>query len=472
MATSSLIADAPDNRPSNQEATVDLAGEGRTAASSGLKLFLWALAAASVLGFIGIAFRFINDGGRQEWGYYAATLAFMMTVFGGAPIVAIAPAIAKANWARPAARIASLASIATAMTALMMIPLLFKLPPLTVFSEALGDDIRRTSIWFDSPDYAPHFWNVLILLTLALAGLAMAYLMALPDFAAIRDHGSGWKQRWGKKLARGFHGRPQQWEWLKMRIGVTGAFYFAILLFANFTFSIDFAMSLVPGWKDAILPFYHTISSMQAGIAFTILGIWAARRWGGVSKYVGHEQMWSLGKLLLATTLLWFYFFYSSFIVFWYGRTATDTLTLKLLVSGPYIYVFWTVFLLAFIAPWWVMIWNKVRDSVWGPPIAATMVLIGLFFDRIRLYVASWSAEPDNLELAKLSMLEKMPDTVWPDVFDVFIMVGLPAFGLLGILLVTRLVPVVSLWEVQQSRLITKPIRFMRTHVMLVGKPD
>ena len=110
MATSSLIADVTDNRPSNQEATVDLAGEGRTAASSGLKLFLWALAAASVLGFIGIAFRFINDGGRQEWGYYAATLAFMMTVFGGAPIVAIAPAIAKAHWARPAARTGHLES--------------------------------------------------------------------------------------------------------------------------------------------------------------------------------------------------------------------------------------------------------------------------------------------------------------------------------------------------------------------------
>ena len=65
-----------------------------------------------------------------------------------------------------------------------------------------------------------------------------------------------------------------------------------------------------------------------------------------------------------------------------------------------------------------------------------------------------------------------MPATVWPDVFDVFIMIGLPALGLLAILLVTRLLPVVSLWEIQQSRLITKPVRFMRTHALLVGKPD
>lgn len=472
MVTNSLITDAPDDRPSNAEATADLAGAGRAQSNRHLKLFMWFLAAASLLGVIGIVFRFVDDGGRQEWGYYAATLAWMITVFGGAPMVAIAPAIAKANWARPAARIASLATIVTAMSALMMIPLLFKLPALTEFSEILGDDIRRRSIWFDSPRYAPHFWNVLILLTLAATGVAMAYLMAIPDFAAIRDHGTGWKQRWGKKLARGFYGGTQQWEWLKMRIGITGALYFAMLIFTNFTFSIDFALSLVPGWKDAIFPWYHTISSMQAGVAFTIIGIWAARRWGGMSKYVGHEQMWSLGKLLLATTLLWFYFFYSSYVVFWYGRTVSDTSTIKLLVSGPYVYLFWAVFALVFIAPWWVMIWNKVRDSVWGPPIAATLVLVGLFMDRIRIYVAAWSAVPDDLELATSAGLTKMPATVWPDVFDVFIMIGLPALGLLAILLVTRLLPVVSLWEIQQSRLITKPVRFMRTHALLVGKPD
>jgi Ni/Fe-hydrogenase subunit HybB-like protein len=472
VATSSLITDAPDNRPSNAESTATLAGEGRTAISSGLKLFMWILAVGSLLGIVGIVFRFINDDGRQDWGYYAATLGWMITVFGGAPMVAIAPALTKANWARPVARIASLAAVATSVSALLLIPLVFKLPPLTEFSEVLGDDVRRRSIWFDSPAYAPHFWNVLSLMTLALVGIAMAYVMAIPDFAAIRDHGTGWKQRWGKKLARGFHGRQQQWEWLAMRIGITGALYFAILLFVNFLFSIDFAVSLVPGWKDSLFPFYHTLTSFQGGIAFAIIGIWAARRWGGMSKFMGQEQMWSLGKLLLATTLLWFYFFYSSYIVFWYGRSEADSATIKLLVSGPYIYVFWIVFMLAFIAPWWVMIWNKVRDSLWGPPIAAVLVLVGLFLDRIRIYVASWSAVPDDLALATTPVIEKMPNTIWPDMFDIFIMVGLPALGLLSILLVTRLVPVASLWEIQQSRLISKPIRFLRGHALLVGKPD
>ena len=134
MATTSLITDAPDHRPSNIESTALLAGDGRTVAGTGLKRFMWLLAALSVIGFVGIVFRFINDDGRQDWGFYAATLAWMLTIFGGAPMVAIAPALAKADWVRPVARIASLGAIVTAIIALLMIPLLFKFPALTQFS--------------------------------------------------------------------------------------------------------------------------------------------------------------------------------------------------------------------------------------------------------------------------------------------------------------------------------------------------
>lgn len=466
MATGSLISEARDGRPSFLQAAAELAGSARGRTSRGFKILAAALAVLALLGIAGTVFRLVESGSdRADWGYYAATLAWMLTVFGGAPMVAIAPMVAKANWVRPVARIATLGAIGTAVTTLLLIPLLFVLPPL------VEDGIRRRSIWFDSPVYAPHAWDLLALAGLALAGLALAYVSAIPDLAAIRDHGDGWRQRWGRRLARGFYGTPSQWEWLRMRIGVLGAFYFAMLIFVNFLISTDFAMSLVPGWKDAIFPMYHTLSSLQSGVAFAILGLWAARRWGGMREYIGRDQMWSLGKLLLATSLLWFYFFWSAYIVFWYGRTTADQMTIDLLVTGPYVYGFWAAFTMCFVAPWWVLMWNKVRDSLWGPPVAAVIVLIGMFIDRVRLYVAAWTAAPEPGSLNE-KVLTQLPATHWPDVFDVFVMVGAPALAVLLTLLVTRLVPAVSLWEVQQSRLISKPVRFLRGHAVLVGKPD
>ena len=46
-----------------------------------------------------------------------------------------------------------------------------------------------------------------------------------------------------------------------------GTLYFFTFVFVHFILSTDFAMSLVPGWRDAIFPMYHAISSIQAGLA-------------------------------------------------------------------------------------------------------------------------------------------------------------------------------------------------------------
>jgi len=39
-------------------------------------------------------------------------------------------------------------------------------------------------------------------------------------------------------------------------------------------------------------------------------------------------------------------------------------------------------------------------------------------------------------------------------------------------LLMSRLLPIVSIWETHQSILLTKHIKFHRTEVYAVGKPD
>ncbi|MFW6195665.1 MAG: hypothetical protein ACOC5M_03980 [Chloroflexota bacterium] len=466
MATSSLISEGHDERPSYQQITENLAS-GTRGASSNFKLFAIALAILGVLGVIGAVSRLAMDSGdRGAWGYYAATVAWMLTVFGGAPMAAIAPVwLAKSDWARPVARIAMLGSLGLFVTGLLLLPLVFQLPPL------VEDGIRRRTIWFEAPNYSPHVWNILGIFLLAVTGLAMSYVASLPDLAMVRDHGSGWKQRWARRLARGFRGTTTQWSWLRMRVGVLAAFYFALLVFEHFLYNMDFMQSLVPGMKDAILPLYHAMTSIQAGVAFVILGVWAARKWGGMKGYLHQDQMWSLGKLLLATSLLWFYFFWSGFIIYWYGRSHADIDILDLLVSEPYVYLFWTTAVLMFVAPWWILVWNKVRDSLWGPPIAATLVVFGALVDRIRLHVPAWTVESGE-EIFTSTAIRGMPQTVWPDLFDLFVMIGAPALGLLLIVMAARLVPAVSVWEMHQSRLLSKPVRYMRGHGLLVGKPD
>ena len=436
----------------------------KTATSPRFKRAAWILGILGVLGVAGVIGKIIDDGGdTTKWGYIAAVMAFLLTAGGGAPMVAIAPALAKANWVRPVSRMAALFSLVGVVTSLMLIPLLVLLPPLIV------DETRRRSIWFEGPNYSPHFWGIIALVGLTITGLALLYSSALPDLAAMRDHSSGWRQRWGEKLARGWRGTDIQWRSLRMRIGMFGTLYFLILVFTHFLISTDFAMSMVPGWRDAIFPMYHSISSIQAGIASVVLALWVARRFGGLERYLHLDQFWSLGKLLFAFSLLWFYFFFSAFIVFWYGRSNADVAFLDLLIRGPMIYGFFIALVSCFIAPWWLLIWNRLRTSINGPPAVAVLVIFGILVDRVRLYVPSWSVPGD---LIHDPYLTDIPGTLWPDVFDILAIVGSISAAILLMLLATRLIPVVSIWEIQQMNLLSRPVKFLRTHGILVAKPD
>ena len=74
---------------------------------STLRTIVISLVLLSLLIMVGIIGKVIIDGNDQtQWGYVAAILAFILSATGGAPMVAIAPLIAKASWARPISRIA------------------------------------------------------------------------------------------------------------------------------------------------------------------------------------------------------------------------------------------------------------------------------------------------------------------------------------------------------------------------------
>jgi hypothetical protein len=52
------------------------------------------------------------------------------------------------------------------------------------------------------------------------------------------------------------------------------------------------------------------------------MALW--RRFGGLKEYLAVDQFWALSKPLLALSLFWFYFSWSEFLTFWYGRTPTE----------------------------------------------------------------------------------------------------------------------------------------------------
>jgi len=429
---------------------------------------VWLFGVLFILGIIGFVLRV--QGGVSDtavWGYHAALFAFILTAAQGAPMVAIGPRLAKAHWRRPISRAAELFTAVGLFNLLLFIPLLWVLPSL--------EDGRR-SLWFfgdlDVPAHTPHIMATLALVLLVLTGAALLWVSSLPDLAAVRDTSTGQRQRIFARLANGWHGTSRQWNMQYHRLGILGAFYFMMLIVVHFLISVDFAMALVPGWIDALFPATHAFNSLQAGVATVLVTMFLLRQFGGYKEYIGLDQFWGLGKVLFALCLLWIWFWFSSFNVLWYGKKPNEQAALELLMVGPYLVPFVASFLLNFVIPFFAMIWNPVRKSIWGPTLIAAGVLIGTFFDRIRIYVAAYSVPGIGDPLVGKHALGDIPPAVSVGIPDVLIWVGAISGSILVYMLATRIFPPISIWEQKELLLYRVHKRFHRTEVLVLGKPD
>jgi hypothetical protein len=420
-----------------------------------------ALALAGVIALVAIAL----DGGPPwaRWGYTAATTVFLLSTAQAAPPLALASRLGRGWWGVPLRRLAECGALAGVVTA----------PALILLETHLPDWRERPSIWQGWPG-APQVWDGVAVVLLALAGLALVYFGAVPDVATLRALANEERRTKNEELGHSFFilrssffvGTERQWRALARAQIWLGALYSMLFVYVHLVVVSDLAMSLVPAWGSANMPPYQVVSSLEGGVAAAIVALAVARRFGHLQRYVERDSFHAAAKILLTLALLWFYFFWSEFLTYWYGRTPDEQRLLELLVVGPYFAPFLGAFALSFLAPFLLLIWNPIRRSIRGVTVAAALALAGTFLDRVRLYVPSWSvAGPPQKHLASL------PPAQWPGVFDVLVIVGLPAAAILLALLALRFVPALPLWEMKAVRLLRSRQRYVKATVPLIAKP-
>jgi molybdopterin-containing oxidoreductase family membrane subunit len=421
----------------------------------------------SILGFVGLIMHFASGSSdHTTWNFYAVVYFYVFSVTMGIPMASIGLRMARAQWRRPTSRSAELFAIAGPINLIFFIPILLVAPPIE----------GRNSLWMDWA-LAPWFPDIIMMVLLVVTGLAFLYVSLLPDLASVRDHGIGRAQRIATILSRDWNGTKSQWSIHKSALGILGAFYITAYAMTHLVLATDFAMTLVPGWKDPIFPAFHAVTGIQMGTALLIVTMYLLRRLGGFGRYFELEQFWGYSRLLLALSLFYFYFWWCAFILFWYARLPHEQAVVALFISGDYadpsvfsrpqFLMFLGAIGFSFFLPLLLLMWNVLRRSIVGPTIVGVIILIGGFFDRMRLYANAWSVDQVGGH-----GLEYIPEINAPTISDLFVMVGMISSILFLYLLVSRVVGFVSLWETRQALL----LRFVKPwgvgHVSVVIKPE
>ena len=132
----------------------------------------------------------------------------------------------------------------------------------------------------------------------------------------------------------------------------------------------DAAIEIMPGEGSLLrnlgdLHFYRGEFAAAAGMTLVIM--YVMRRVAGYDRYFTVEQFWSLAKPLLSFSLLWFYFWWASFITFWYGRQPGESSLIQFLILDSWRGPMMVSFFLNFLGPLIALVWNPVRRSIWRP---------------------------------------------------------------------------------------------------------
>ena len=168
----------------------------------------------------------------------------------------------------------------------------------------------------------------------------------------------------------------------------------------------DLVMSIDPYWYSGLLGGYYVVTSLYTGFGLvTFLAIRANARNGAD---VSHSAIQDIAKLTFAMCVMWMYFFFSQYLVIWYGNVPVETkFFLRRFFVDPWRTLAFVIFIVGALVPFAYLL-----KRLTGRPPARhkvfTVILfmgwIAIFLERIMLVFPSMS--PDNtLPLGPVGLL-------------------------------------------------------------------
>ena len=179
----------------------------------------------------------------------------------------------------------------------------------------------------------------------------------------------------------------------------------AILFALGFSLmGFDLVMSLSPHWYSTLFGMYFFTGAFYSSLAFVFLLSLLFVKTLPLRDFVGERQFHDLGKLLLGFCLMTGDFFFSQFLVIWYGNLPEETRFVILRVnSAPWKHLAWTVLFLGFALPFMVLLSRKAKMRRRLMLVVSSIILIGMWLERFLLVAPSlWKGQDLPLGFSEL----------------------------------------------------------------------
>lgn len=319
-----------------------------------------------IIGLGTFLFMLSNQQASRAWQAYLINFLVWSGLAQGALLFSTLMHTTKARWSH---NLSGLAESFTAFFPISFILFLFLFLGKEHLFPWLHHDLHGKEVWLN----LPFLFTRDFLALLVLYGLGFAYL-----FHAL----------WLKLESVQPRGRIQMflhrcWGYCmkdpRRVLARTSAFSILYMLAFAIVLSLlgfDLVMSMDPHWYSTLFGAYTFVKAFYIGLGGIIILASILCLQPGNRIQLLPSEFHDIGKLFFAFCLVWADFFYVQFVVIWYGNIPEVTsYIIERTLTAPWQSLAWTVFIVGFILPFFVLLNRKVKTM----PKAMIVICIGAF---------------------------------------------------------------------------------------------
>jgi len=322
----------------------------------------WSIIAA--LGAIAFLLGAASSDAAGAWSIYLVNLVFWSGLAVAGPAIAGMMQLTEARWSPSVRRIA--------LTTAGFLPVAFVLLLVLFAGRTVLYPWERTPIplkaaWLNTP----FFWARTLVCAAVLFAVCFAFVRALLRDPIPPDH--------ERERAR------------RNRLAVIVLMLFVVTVSL---WGFDLVMSLEPQWYSGLFGGYFVVTTLYTG--FALLSILTIRANARGQAAVPPAAVQDVAKLQFALSIMWMYFFWSQYLVIWYGNVPIETrYFVKRVFVQPWQALAWIVLVVGWLIPFAYLL----KRLTGRPPqrhgplfVVAFFGLIAIFLERVFVVFPAVSA--------------------------------------------------------------------------------
>ena len=369
------------------------------------------------------------------WGTYLASFIFWIGLSHSGTLLSCVLHITNSSWRKAMYRSAEAMTLFSLVVAAMMVMVHVGRPWFIHWTLPYPNQME---MW---PNFrSPLLFDVMAITTYITGSTVFIYMGSIPDFAAVRDRTSGWRNTMYSLLSLGWRGTDREWHRLHWAYTFLAVLIIPLAVSVHSIVSWDFAMSIVPALHQTIFAPYFVVGAIYSGTAGIVTVMFVLRKFMDFGEYITELHFDNLGKLLLVLSLLWSYINIVEIFTGFYSGASGETEALRYRLFGFYAPLYWEMITFCAVLP--LLCASKRFRTSFVPMLYLSIAInIGMYTERFLIVATSLSRQ-------------YLPDA-WglyvPSAVEISILVGTLALFTTLFLLFVKIFPSVSMYEVKET---------------------